>query len=336
MSDDLILVAGEALVDLIPLTLPAGTDPRILELVKASADAVLGGSPFNTAMGVGRLGAPCAFAGRVSTDTFGDAMLERLRASQVSLDFVLRDARPSPLAFVTRGTEQTGARYAFYLGSTAYDGPAPFAAEWPARVVHLHVGSFSATEGAFGAAAFEALGRAAGHATVSYDPNIRPLVVGPPAETAPLVEARVRLATVVKASDEDMVWLYPNTDPRTAAAHWSTLGPRLVVLTLGGSGAVGFFAGRRVERLAPRIAVVDTVGAGDSFMAALMSTMVEDGALGRPALQSTQPYTERQVEGWLSFAIAAAAITCTRKGANPPTRDEMRQAMAGSVPPAAL
>lgn len=334
MSDDLILVAGEALVDLIPLKLPEGTDPRIIELVKASADAVLGGSPFNTAMGVGRLGRACAFAGRISTDTLGDAMVERLRASAVSLDFVLRDPRPSPLAFVTRGTEQTGARYAFYLGSTAYDGPAPFASPWPARVVHLHIGSFSATEGAFGTAAFEALGQAAGHATVSYDPNIRPLVVGLPAATAPLVEARVKRATVVKASDEDLVWLYPDADPRTVAAHWSTLGPRLVVLTLGGSGAVGFFGGRQVERVAPRITIVDTVGAGDSFMAALMATMVEDGALGRAALGAPEPYTERQVEAWLSFAIAAAAITCTRKGANPPTRDEMRQAMAGHMPPA--
>lgn len=334
MSGDVVLVAGEALVDLIPLKLPDGADPRILDLVKSSADAVLGGSPFNTAMGVGRLGVPCAFAGRISNDTLGDAMVERLRASHVSLDFVLRDPRPSPLAFVTRGTEQTGARYAFYLGSTAYDGPAPFAEDWPARVVHLHIGSFSATEDRFGEAAFDALRRAAGHATVSYDPNIRPHVIGTPADTAPLVEARVRLATVVKASDEDLVWLYPNADPHAVAAQWSTLGPRLVVLTLGGSGAVGFFGGRRVERLAPPITVADTVGAGDSFMAALMATMVEDGALGRPALHEAAPYTEQQVEGWLSFAIAAAAITCTRKGANPPTRDEMRQAMAAGGPPA--
>lgn len=333
MSDDLILVAGEALVDLIPLKLPDGTDPRLLDLITTSADAVLGGSPFNTAMGVGRLGTPCAFAGRMSADTFGDAMVERLRASHVSLDFVLRDSRPSPLAFVTRGTEQTGARYAFYLGSTAYDGPAPFAEDWPARVTHLHVGSFSATEGSFGAAALDALRRAAGHATVSYDPNIRPLVVGPPADTAPLVEARVALATVVKASDEDLIWLYPNTDPHATAAHWSTLGPRLVVMTTGGSGAIGFFGGRRAERLAPRIAVVDTVGAGDSFMAALMATMVEDGVLGRAALHHRESYTERQVEGWLRFAITAATITCTRKGANPPTRDEMRHAMAETVPP---
>ena len=148
------------------------------------------------------------------------------------------------------------------------------------------------------------------------------------------IERSVANSHVVKASDEDLAWLYPDADPHATAARWSTLGPRLVVLTLGGSGALGFFGGQRVEQFAPQITVVDTVGAGDSFMAALMAIMVEDGALGRAALQVAEPYTARQVEGWLSFAIAAAAITCTRKGANPPTRDEMRRAMADSGPSA--
>ena len=337
-SDDLILVAGEALVDLIPFKLPDdyAKDRGLIDAVRNCAETVLGGSPFNTAMGVGRLGAPCGFAGRISTDSPGEAMIERLQTSGVGLDFVLRDPRPSPLAFVTRGTEQTGARYAFYLGSTAYDGPAPFDATWPKRVTHLHIGSFSATEGEFGRQALGMLERAAGHATVSYDPNIRPLVVGPPAETAPMVEARVKLSSVVKASDEDMIWLYPDSDPHKAAAAWSRLGPRLIVLTRGNAGAVGFFDGQKVERPSPEIRVADTVGAGDSFMAALLAIMFEDGALGRPAAQGGLPYTAVQVDRWLGFAIAAAAITCTRKGANPPTRDEMRQSLSDAPPAATL
>ena len=318
---DLILVAGEALVDLIPIG-------------EASFEAILGGSPFNTAIGVGRLGVPCGFAGRISTDSMGEALIARLEGSGVGLGFVSRDAKPSPLAFVTRGTEATGARYAFYLGSTAYDGPPPFAQTWPAEVSHLHIGSFSATDGRLGSATLDALKRSIGSATSSYDPNIRPLVVGPPAETAPLVEARVRLATVVKVSDEDLIWLYPNQAPDVVAASWAKLGPRLVVLTRGGAGAAGFFAGRKVDRAAPTIVVADTVGAGDSFMAALMATMIGDGALGRSALAGSAPYSDAQVDGWISFAIAAAAVTCTRKGANPPTRDEMRMAMASVVPSA--
>lgn len=319
MADDLILVAGEALVDLIPLG-------------ETSFEAVLGGSPFNTAIGVGRLGVSCGFAGRVSTDSMGEALIARLAQSGVALDFVVRDAKPSPLAFVTRGTEATGARYAFYLGSTAYDGEPPFAAAWPAGVTHLHIGSFSATDGPLGAAAIAALRQAAGSATTSYDPNIRPLVVGTPAETVPMVEARVALSTLVKVSDEDLLWLYPNEAPETMAAAWATRGPRLVVLTRGGAGAVGFFGARQVERAAPVIAVVDTVGAGDSFMAGLLATMFGDGALGRSALAAAAPYSDAQVEGWISFAIAAAAFTCTRKGANPPTRDELRSALASVAP----
>ncbi len=318
-SDDLILVAGEALVDLIP------TDASTYQ-------AVLGGSPYNTAIGAGRLNVPCGFAGRVSTDAMGEGIIAGLVESGVDTSFCARDRQPSPLAFVTRGTETTGARYAFYLGSTAYDGPAPFPSDWPGRVGHLHIGSFSATEGPMGAAALQAFSAARGRITLSYDPNIRPLVIRPPAETTPAVEARVKLSTLVKVSDEDMLWLYPNEDPHAAAAGWARLGPRLVVLTRGGAGAVGFFDGRQVERSAPPITVVDTVGAGDSFMAALMATMIGDGALGRAALGQDGPYTEAQVDGWISYAIAAAAITCTRKGANPPTLDEMRQAMAGVVP----
>ncbi|UDL95945.1 carbohydrate kinase [Lichenihabitans sp. PAMC28606] len=311
MGDDLILVAGEALVDLIPLT-------------GSSYEAVLGGSPFNTAIGLGRLGVSTGYAGRVSTDSMGEAIVERLDASSVDLGFVVRAPQPSPLAFVTRGTETTGARYAFYLGSTAYDGPSPFPDKWPGHVGHLHIGSFSATEGSLGKASLQAFAQAAGVATTSYDPNIRPLVIAPPEQTVVAVEARVRLSTVVKVSDEDLLWLYSNREPHEVAATWATFGPRLVVLTRGGAGAIAFFDGDSVERLAPTITVVDTVGAGDSFMAALLAAMFDDGAIGRRAIADTQAYRSNAVEGWVSFAIAAAAITCTRKGANPPTRDEMR------------
>lgn len=322
MAADMILVAGEALVDLIPLS-------------GSSYEAVLGGSPFNTAIGLGRLGAPTGYAGRVSTDAMGEAIVERLNASGVGLGFVARAPEPSPLAFVTKGTEATGARYAFYLGSTAYDGLSPLPDAWPDHVGHLHVGSFSATDGALGARAYEALVKADGKATTSYDPNIRPHVVGPRDDTLALVEARVRAATVVKASDEDMLWLHPNHEPDAVAAAWATAGPRLVVLTRGGAGAAAFFDGRTVDCPSPHITVVDTVGAGDSFMAALLTAMNEDGALGRASRIDPEPYTDAQVAGWLGFAVAAAAVTCTRKGADPPTRDEMRYVMASAKPPAA-
>ncbi|MDX7950942.1 carbohydrate kinase [Lichenihabitans sp. Uapishka_5] len=314
-SEGLILVTGESLVDLIPVE-------------ATTFEAVLGGSPFNTAIGLGRLGVPTGFAGRISTDAMGELLVERLAADAVDLSFVARAPQPSPLAFVTRGTAATGARYAFYLGSTAYDGPSPLPAQWPDGVAHLHIGSFAAVDGALGEAALVSLRGAAGHGTTSFDPNIRPFVVPPVDRTRALVEERVRLSTIVKASDEDMDWLYPERDPHASASAWVQWGPRLVVLTRGGAGSTAFFDGRQVEVKAPTITVADTVGAGDSFMAALLGAMHRDGGLGPRANLGSTALTEVRVGAWLRFATAAAAITCTRKGANPPTRPEVEAGLA--------
>jgi len=303
----LVLVFGhEALIDLIPRE-------------ETTFEAALGGSPFNTAIGLGRLGVATGMAGRLSSDSMGDALAAQLASAGIDTRFILRDPRPSPLAFVTRGTAATGARYSFYLGATAYDSPATLPQDWPDHAAHLHIGSFSATDGALGAAALEALGRAAGGATTSYDPNIRPFVVPPRAETLPMVEQRVRLSTVVKASEEDLDWLYPGAPASASAARWAAWGPRLVVMTRGGGGAEAHFRGERMVQPAPTINVVDTVGAGDSFMAGLLCAMADSEALGAG---SREP-TEAEVGRWLIFAIAAAAITCTRQGAQPPTRAEV-------------
>ncbi len=303
-----VLVFGhETLVDLIPRD-------------ETTYEAVLGGSPFNTAIGLARLGVPTRMTGRLSNDTMGDAFWARLGDSGVDGRFVLRTPEPSPLAFVTRGTAAAGARYSFYLTATAFDTPSTLPVDWPEHATHLHIGSFSATVGALGEAALRALAAAGSRATTSYDPNIRPFVLPSRAETVPLVEARVRLSTLVKASEEDFAWLYPDTPPSEAAARWAGLGPKLVIVTRGGSGAEVHFRGERLVQVAPPVEVVDTVGAGDSFMAALLCAMAGGGALGPSA---AHPPSEAEVADWLMFAIAASAITCTRKGADPPTRREV-------------
>ncbi len=303
----LVLVFGhEALIDLIPRE-------------ETTYEAALGGSPFNTAIGLGRLGVTTGMSGRLSSDSMGDALAAQLASAGIDTRFVLRDPRPSPLAFVTRGTAATGARYSFYLGATAYDSPATLPLDWPDHAAHLHIGSFSATDGTLGAAALDALSRAEGRATTSYDPNIRPFVVPPLAETLPMVEQRVKLSTVVKASEEDFDWLYPGAPASASAARWAAWGPRLVVVTRGSGGAEAHFRGERMVQPAPTINVVDTVGAGDSFMAGLLCAMADSEALGA----GSQEPTEAEVGRWLIFAIAAAAITCTRQGAQPPTRAEV-------------
>ena len=307
MPDTSILVSGEALVDLIPRA-------------ASTFEAVLGGSPFNTAIGLGLLGVRTGFAGRLSNDSMGEAFEARLTEAGVDMAHVLRSPSPSPLAFVTRGTAATGARYSFYLGATAYDGPSPLTAAWPDSAAHLHIGSFSAVDGELGRAALAALTAGANRATTSFDPNIRPFVVPPREETLRLVEERVRLASVVKVSEEDLEWLYPDNHPADIASHWAGWGPKLLVLTRGVNGADAYFGRERLQQPAPAIEVVDTVGAGDSFMSALLAAMVDSDALGpgRTALPS-----EREVHRWLTYAIAASAITCTRQGSQPPTREDL-------------
>ncbi len=309
----MILISGEALIDLIP-------DP-----VKANAyDAVLGGSPYNVAIGLTRLGARTAFVSRISADGNGEALAAALAASGVDLSLVVRDRRPTTLAFVMRGTAKTGSRYSFYLDGTAYDGPWPFPKEWPKDAQHLHVGSFSAVE-RHGPAVVEAMRLAGPRATVSFDPNIRPFVTPDRESVARLVETQMTLAGVVKASEEDLEWLYPGRSIDDTLAAWAASGPRFCVATLGERGALAVLGKEKVSVAAPRVEVVDTVGAGDSFMSALLSAMDRDRALGAQAPQPTRGELER----WLRFAATASAITCTRKGSDPPTRADVEARLAG-------
>jgi fructokinase len=309
----MILISGEALIDLIP-------DP-----VKPNAyDAVLGGSPYNVAIGLARLGSQTGFVSRISADGNGEALAAALATNGVDLGFVARDPRPTTLAFVMRGTAKTGSRYSFYLDGTAYDGPWPFPKAWPKGARHLHVGSFSAVE-RHGEAVVEAMRLAGSGASVSFDPNIRPFVTPDREAVARLVERQMALARIVKASEEDLEWLYPGRSIGDSLAAWTRAGPRFCVATLGERGALALLGRERVEVAAPKVEVVDTVGAGDSFMSALLSAMDRDRSLGAEAPAPSRS----KLEGWLRFAAAASAITCTRKGSDPPTRAEVEALLAG-------
>jgi fructokinase len=304
----MILISGEALVDLIP------------DRVRESAyDAVLGGSPYNVAIGLARLGAPTAFVSRLSVDANGEAFAAALAKARVDLSFSARANEPTTLAFVMRGTAETGARYSFYLDSTSFDGAWPFPPEWPAGARHLHVGSISALDARHGESVVLALTRARGQATTSFDPNIRPLVTPDRAKVIVLVERQLALASIVKASEEDLHWLYPDREPEASIADWARRGPYFSVVTRGAAGAVAYLGALRLEVRAPKVEVADTVGAGDSFMSALIAAMDADKALGKSAGAPSAASLSR----WLNFAATASAITCTRKGSDPPTRGEV-------------
>ncbi len=233
----MILISGEALIDLIP-------DPD----KDGRYDAVRGGSPYNVAIGLGRLGAPTAFVSRISADANGEGLAAALARDGVDLSLIARDPRPTPLAFVMRGTARTGSRYSFYLDATAFDGRWPFPAVWPEGARHLHVGSIAAVDPRHGESVVAALRLARGRATTSFDPNIRPLVTPDRESVVALVERQVSLASLVKASEEDLEWLYPGRAIEDTLGQWARLGPSFCVATLGHRGAVALSRRPATER----------------------------------------------------------------------------------------
>ena len=305
----LIVIAGEAIFDLIP----DGTTSGVYR-------SALGGSSFNTSIGLARLNAPAAFCGRLSRDDAGAQFMARLEGAGVDVSLVSRSSKPSALALVAAGTQTSGPRYSLYLDGTTHEGPAGLPKPWPARAVHLHAASFHALLGPSGNEMLAAMRDLSGRITISFDPNIRPAVLPPPAETAPLVEARVAASTIVKASEEDLVWLYPHRTPEESIIAWSQLGPTLAILTRGGDGAVAFSQQGRIEVAAPKVEVVDTVGAGDSFTAALLASLWRRGALSPTGVRDLSP---QALTDCLAFAAMAAAINCARRGADPPTDAEI-------------
>jgi len=312
----MILVCGEALIDLVPLA--QGDEPAYV--------ARAGGSSFNVAMGLGRLGIPVGFLGRVSRDPFGRMLRRRLLADGVDCRFLLEGDEPSTLAVVhlEAGAEPV---YAFHGEGTAdrmlrlEDLPA----DLPAEVEGLHFGSISMVREP-GASAFEAvMRRERGRRVLSLDPNVRPSLVGERSTYVARLESWVALATVVKVSRADLAWLYPDSAPDAVAAGWLARGPDLVVVTMGHDGATGLTARDRVEVAGTPVAVSDTVGAGDAFTSGLLAWLHTAGRLEPGRLRELPADA---LHACLAFANRAASITCTRAGAQPPTRSEMDAAGA--------
>lgn len=317
----MITVIGEALVDLVG----DGTVYR----------ASPGGSPLNVAVGLARLGVPCAMLARLSSDTFGGQLRDHLRRNGVSLRYVVPASEPTTLAFAFLDTEGS-ARYEFYVEGTAdwqwkkNELPSPL----PAEVVALHAGSLAVALPP-GAAAIEELlrsERARGAVTLSYDPNIRPHLCSDRDATRERVERHVRLTHVVKASAEDVAWLYPDTPLEEVVRRWTTLGPSLVVVTLGADGAVARQPGGDEVRVdAPTVRVVDTVGAGDAFTSALLAGLARHDLLAALRDEPTRLLRDDLLTEILTVSCQVAALTCTRPGADPPTIDELE---ADSTTPA--
>ncbi|MEV8592061.1 carbohydrate kinase [Streptomyces sp. NPDC052012] len=300
----MIVVAGEALIDLVP----QGTGAL------AALTPALGGGPFNTAVALGRLGTPTAFCSRVSRDAFGEALLGRLRATGVDVSAVQRGDEPTTLAVATVGADGSAA-YSFYVEGTA-DRLFTVPDALPAGTRAVSFGTCSLVLEP-GASAYEELlhGASARGVFTALDPNIRPGLIADPDAYRARFRGWLPSVSLVKLSEEDAEWL--GGDPR----EWLAAGPAAVVITRGGEGLTAFTSdGGEYSVSGERVTVVDTIGAGDTVNAALLHGLAVRDAL------SAEKLAALGADGWaglLGFAARAAAITCSRAGAEPPYAHEM-------------
>lgn len=315
-----IVVGGEALVDLVPV---AGERGALRPLLPRP-----GGGPYNTAVAVGRLGAPVAFLSRVSTDGFGDAVVDRLRDSRVRTDLVQRGPEPTTLAVVTLADDGS-ARYSFHVQGTAdrlVADPGPL----PDDVTMLSLGTLSLLLEP-GASVYETVLRreaARGRLTV-LDPNIRAGLIDDPAAYRARFTSWLPDIGVLKVSEDDARWLGelpPDGDVAPLVAAWLAAGVTAVVLTRGGAGLTAVTADLRVDVPAAPARVVDTIGAGDTVHAAVLVWLH-----GRD-VRSAGDVAKLDRAAWtdgLGFAARAAAVTVSRVGAEPPFRAELDAANPG-------
>ena len=305
-----ILVAGEALMDCIPMP-----DDAFRPIV--------GGSPFNVAVAAARLGRPATgvgFLSGISTDFFGDRLMRALHAEAIDTTWVARLNAPTTLAFVDLSGPSP--RYAFYDEKSATRSFTTHAIPaLPDAARFVHVGSVSLI-GAPGADEIARMAHDAASAgrVISVDPNVRAsLVVNDHAWRARL-DGLIGIATVVKLSDEDLETLEPGMAPAEFAARTLAGGASLVIVTGGGAGAEAWTPTGHVHVAAPKIVVADTIGAGDTLMAATLVHLAEHGLDSRPSIAALD---ESALRNLLTFATRAAAVTCTRAGCNPPLRHEV-------------
>jgi fructokinase len=312
----MLLSCGDALIDFLPVRSVDGRDAAV---------PVAGGSCLNIAVGMARLGAPTGFVGGISTDLFGRMIADHASASQVDLRYATRSDHQSTLAFVrTVGGEP---QYAFYDEATASRnwtyrrGAIPFD-----EIEAIHVGSTTLADENGAVQALAMVEDASGSVTISFDPNCRPNLVKHRDRYVDRMNAFAAIADIVRMSDVDFEFLYGGSDYAGRAKSILDSGASLVVVTRGIKGAQAWHAkAGTVEVQAPTVDVVDTIGAGDSFQAALLFALRAIGRIGTQALARTNPEELTRV---LSFASSCAAFTCGRAGADPPRQSDVGAALS--------
>ena len=307
----MFIVCGEALFDVFA----TGDTPSGIGF-----DGRIGGSPFNVALGLARLGQPVGFLGGVGTGFAGERLMRALAEEGIDTACVARLDAPTTISLV--GLDAQGVpSYAFY-GHGAADRllrPEHLDAV-PARANCFHFGSFAMVVSPTGETQRLLVERERGRSVISYDPNIRTNVEPDLEVWRASLDWMLTRTHLLKVSDEDLSLLFPGRRVEQFAADALAAGVRLVVITRGADGAVGYTRDEAVTVAPERVAVVDTVGAGDTFQAALLTWLAEQGHLSPDGLGAL---AREQVALALRFAARAAAITCSRRGADLPRRSEL-------------
>ncbi|MFI7019171.1 carbohydrate kinase [Streptomyces sp. NPDC050164] len=320
MSPRQITVLGECVAD--AFTEPASASNELALRV------LPGGGPANTAVALARLGTPARFLARLSGDVFGRLFRAHLEESGVDLSCAVAAVEPSTLAVAE--LDATGqAAYSFHAQNTAdwQWTPGELAKVELSEAACVHTGSLALVREPGAAVVEEFLAASSPQATISIDPNVRPLLVNPQVYRDRLAHW-CGLADVLRLSEDDLDLLLPGTPPEQACDTWHAAGVRLVVITRGAEGAVASLDGERVQMPAVATPVVDTVGAGDSFTAGLLHHLGAQGLLGGRLTDLRLA----DVEAACLFAVKVAALTCSVAGPNPPWQSQVAQlATAGGA-----
>ena len=316
---DMLLSCGDALIDFMPVRAADARDAYV---------PVVGGSCLNVAVAMARLGAPAGLVGGISTDLFGTMIADHARRSNVDLRYAVRSPDQTTLAFVRFiGGEP---HYAFYDESTAARrwtyrrGSIPFAS-----IDALHVGSTTLIDDSVSTETLALIDDARGSTTISFDPNCRANLVRNKADYIRRMDVFAARADIVRMSDADFDFLYSGKDYGPKATALIAGGASLVVITRGERGVLAWHRSAGfVEVMAPRVDVVDTVGAGDSFQGSLLVALreirrIEAGALAAIGID--------ELGRALTFAVACSAFTCGRIGADPPYRSEINADLIDSL-----
>jgi fructokinase len=301
-----IVIGGEALVDLVE--------------EDGSLRPVAGGGPFNTAIAFGRLDVAVGFLGVISRDAYGQMLAQQLVDAGVDMSLVRWSDAPTPQAVVHPGHDGKHEFTFDIRGTTFVDLPTHELPDLGDDAWAIHVGTLALAIDP-PASAYEAfVDREAGRRQIILDPNVRPAIFGDAVAYRRRFERLAQLADLVKMSEDDAAWIYPGMSSEDVLELLLGFGPRVVAMTRAANGAVAGSVDGFVEVPGIRVTVVDTVGAGDSFGAAFVAALVDEGAFGPRA---TRVVDEAVLTRAVSYAVAASALTCTRTGAVPPSRDEI-------------